>query len=113
MHEKKPFLRLRYSIHALADDINIPSYQLSAYLNRELGLNFTGYMNLFRVRYCKDLIQKGHIHRLNLKGLALACGFYNRNTLTTAFKRFTGFTPSYYQKRSFHPRRISKGDILP
>ena len=79
--------------------MKIPAYQLSAFLNREIGLNFNDYLNQQRVRYCRRiLIQKGMVHQLNLKGLALQCGFNNRNTLTTAFKKFTGFTPSRYQK---------------
>lgn len=96
--EKEPFLQFGYSIRDLAEDIDIPAYQLSAFINRELGLNFNDYLNQFRIRYCEELIQKGMVSQLNLKGLALKCGFTNRNTLTTAFKKFTGFTPSRYLK---------------
>lgn len=98
MEEARPFLRFGYGIRDLADDVKIPAYQLSAYLNREIGLNFNDFLNQHRVRYCEELIQKGLVTQLNLKGLALQCGFNNRNTLTTAFKKFTGFTPSRYQK---------------
>jgi len=103
MHEKKPFLRFRYSIHTLANDIDVPAYQLSAFINRELGLNFSDYLNQFRVRYCEQLMHDGLVCQMNLKGLALECGFHNRNTLTNAFKKFTGCTPSSYQKKEqFH-----------
>lgn len=105
MREQKPFLRFGYSIRDLADDIDIPSYQLSAYLNREIGLNFNDYLNQFRVRYCEELMQGGLVGQLNLKGLALKCGFSNRNTLTTAFKKFTGFTPSVYTRNILTFRR--------
>jgi AraC-like DNA-binding protein len=98
MEEGKPFLRFGYGIRDLADDVKIPAYQLSAFLNREIGLNFNDFLNQHRVRYCEELIQKGLVSQLNLKGLALECGFNNRNTLTTAFKKFTGFTPSRYQR---------------
>lgn len=100
MHETQPFLKSGYSIRHLAADIHVQSYQLSAYLNQEVGLRFNDYMNKFRVRYCKDLIHQGAASGLNLKGLALNCGFQNRNTLTSAFKKFTGFTPSGYSKMS-------------
>jgi AraC-like DNA-binding protein len=105
MREQMPFLQFGYSIRDLADDLDIPSYQLSAYLNREIGLNFNDYLNQFRVRYCEELMQKGLIGQLNLKGLALKCGFSNRNTLTTAFKKFTGFTPSVYTRHILSFRR--------
>ncbi|WP_315815176.1 helix-turn-helix domain-containing protein [Paraflavitalea speifideaquila] len=79
-------MRFGYSIRDLADDLEIPSYQLSAYLNREIGVNFNDYLNQFRVKYCEELLQQGMVVQLNFKGLALKCGFSNRNTLTTAFK---------------------------
>jgi AraC-like DNA-binding protein len=96
--EREPFLRVDYSITHLAQDLDIPSYQLSAYINRTMGLNFNEYINRFRVQYCEGLIQKGLADAYNLKGLAIKCGFYNRNTFTSAFKKFTGFTPSRYQR---------------
>ncbi len=96
MQESRPFLKLRYTIRSLALDIQVESYQLSAYLNREKQVRYNDYLNQFRVHYCEDLIQKGMVNDLNMKGLALTCGFQNRNTLTTAFKKFTGQTPSGY-----------------
>ena len=106
MQEKKPYLKNRYSIRCLAQDINVHPYQLSAYFSQEKHVRFTDYVNQFRIQYCEDLIQKGTVSELNMKGLALACGFQNRNTLTSAFKKFTGFTPSVYTKRLKQPRNI-------
>ena len=98
MFKAKPFLRYRYSIKSLADDIEVHAYQLSAYLNQEKRLRFNDYLNRFRIEYCENLIQEGMVNDLNMKGLALICGFQNRNTLTSAFKKFTGLTPSRYTK---------------
>jgi AraC-like DNA-binding protein len=97
MDEHKPYLKFRYAIRNLAEDIGVHAYQLSAYLNREVGLNFNDYLNQFRVRHCEELMRTGLVDKLNLKGLAFRCGFNNRNTLTTAFKKFTGLTPSEYK----------------
>jgi YesN/AraC family two-component response regulator len=99
MYNVKPFLRHRYTIKSLADDIKVQAYQLSAYLNQEKRLRFTDYLNRFRIEYCESLIQEGRVNDLNMKGLALICGFQNRNTLTSAFKKFTGLTPSRYTKK--------------
>lgn len=96
MPEEKPFLKYRYAIRNLADDIQVPAYQLSAYLNQKAGMKFNDYLNKFRVNYCEHLIQAGIMEQLNLKGLALHCGFKNRNTFASAFKKFTGRTPSSY-----------------
>ena len=96
MPEEKPFLKYRYAIRNLAEDIQVPAYQLSAYLNQKAGMKFNDYLNKFRVNYCEHLIQTGIMEQLNLKGLALHCGFKNRNTFASAFKKFTGSTPSRY-----------------
>jgi YesN/AraC family two-component response regulator len=98
MYSEKPYLQYRYSLKRLANDIHVHAYLLSAYLNHEKHLRFTDYLNQFRIEYCENLIQKGLVNDLNMKGLALSCGFQNRNTLTSAFKKFTGLTPSRYTK---------------
>jgi len=98
MEQKQPFLQTGYNIKSLADELSIPSYQLSALLNRQMGMNFNEYLNQYRVQHCKKLMQAGEADNLNLKGLSVMCGFNNRNTFTMAFKKFTGRTPSDYAK---------------
>ena len=98
MELKKPFLQTGYNIKGLADELKIPSYRLSALLNRELQKNFNDYLNEYRIHYCKDLIAQGMADSLNLKGISRKCGFNNRNSFTVAFKKFTGFTPSEFLK---------------
>src|SRR5262249_23151953 len=95
------FLRARFSIYDLAKETGVPTHQLSAYFNRNLRMSFIDYINRLRVWYCQFLIQKGMVNSLNLKGLAYRCGFNNRNTLTIAFKKFTGLTPSEYGRSQF------------
>lgn len=98
MTSTKPFLRYRLTIQLLAEDIQVQAYQLSAYLNQEKHVRFTDYLNQLRIQYCENLIRSGMVKDFNMKGLALICGFQNRNTLTIAFKKFTGLTPSSYIK---------------
>ena len=98
MEQRQPFLQPGYTISMFANDLNIPAYQLSALLNRQIGINFNDYLNGYRIKYCKGLIREGTVANLNLKGLSKQCGFSNRNTFTNAFKKFTGRTPSDYTK---------------
>ena len=96
MQEKKPFLDPHYSLRTLADTIGVPLYKLSAFLNQTTGTNFSDYLNQWRIRYCLDLIREKKIAHLNLGGIAMKCGFNNRNTFSTAFKKITGISPSAY-----------------
>ena len=99
MKQKKPFLKPGYNIKDLATDMQMPSYQVSYFLNRSLQVNFNDYLNHYRIKYCEDLIKNNTETKLSLQGLAVKCGFHNRNTFTTAFKKVTGKTPSEYAKR--------------
>jgi YesN/AraC family two-component response regulator len=98
MLQQKPFLKPHYKIKDLAEDLQMPLHQLSAFINKRLGMHFTDYLNQFRIKHCEDLIKKEQSGRVNLKEMVSKCGFHNRNTFTTAFKKFTGKTPSNYVK---------------
>jgi YesN/AraC family two-component response regulator len=101
MLQQKPFLKPHYKLKDLSDDLQMPLHQLSAFLNNRLGMHFTDYLNQFRIKYCEDLIKKEQPGRVNLKELVSRCGFHNRNTFTTAFKKFTGKTPSEYIRKGY------------
>lgn len=96
METKNPYLRVGYSLQDLAVDIDVPAYQISAYLNQKMGVSFNDYLNHYRIQHCIERIKKGDSSLLKLEALAFECGFNNRNTFTTAFKRSTGMTPSEY-----------------
>ena len=102
MLQQKPFLKPHYKLKDLADDLQMPLHQLSAFLNKRLGMHFTDYLNQFRIKYCEDLIKSEKPGRVNMKDLVAKCGFHNRNTFTTAFKKFTGKTPSDYVRNRLY-----------
>ncbi len=101
MHEKKPFLKPGYTIKQMAEDLQVPAWQLSAHINQRMGLHFSDYMNQYRVKYCESLIQSGAASRLSLNEVAARCGFQHRTTFSTAFKKFTGQSFADYSKRYF------------
>jgi AraC-like DNA-binding protein len=96
MEEKTPFLDPDYTIGELADAMGVPLHKLSAYINQATGKHFSDYINEWRIGYCVKLIREKKIVNLNLNGIANKCGFNNRNTFSTAFKKYTGTTPSTY-----------------
>jgi YesN/AraC family two-component response regulator len=99
MLEKKPYLQPRFTIKQLSESIQIPAHRLSAVINARKRSNFTDYLNRLRVRHCEELIRNSGGSKINIQRLAGECGFHNRNTFTTAFKKFTGRTPSEYLRR--------------
>ncbi len=96
MDDQKPFLTKGYHMKDMADELRIPVYQLSAFMNQVMGMNFNDYINRFRIRYCETLLQSNQTPRPSLKELASQSGFNNRNSFADAFKKFTGQRPSDY-----------------
>lgn len=96
--EKKFYQKKGYTIRDLAKDTNIPSYILTIYINRILETNFSDFINEKRIMQCTQLIIQGDLPHLTLEGLADTCGFSNRNSFLTSFKKFKGMTPSAFKK---------------
>ena len=99
MNEKKSFLQPKYSLPNFSEETKIPVHQLSAYLNQYLHTTFNDFINRYRIDYVKMiLIQSSDVKNLRLKLIAEKAGFGNRTTFITAFKKFTGTTPSEFIK---------------
>jgi AraC-like DNA-binding protein len=108
VQSNSPFLQHGYSIHDLSTALQIPTYQLSAFLNHYVGLSFHEYLNRYRIDHCKKRICEGAAQLLTLEALAYECGFNNRNSFTAAFKHFCGMTPSEFIKLQKKPLSTAK-----
>ena len=98
MSSQKPYLKPGYSLMDLTNDLNIPLYQVSFFLNHEKGKSFHDMLNEYRIEHSRDLMMKENNRQLTLEAIAFESGFGNRNSFTTAFKKFTGETPSAFLK---------------
>lgn len=98
MASNKPFLNKGYSIHDFAKETGISVRKLSTYLNKSEQYNYSDYINRFRIEYCLQKLNKNDWQNLTLEAISIECGFHNRNSFTTAFKKSTGLNPSDYVK---------------
>jgi AraC-like DNA-binding protein len=98
-HEKKPFLRSKYSIKELSEELDIPLNHLSAFINYYFRMNFDDFMNSYRITHCRIKIHNQVWRYKELETIARESGFSNRNTFTAAFKKVTGLNPSEYLRR--------------
>jgi AraC-like DNA-binding protein len=104
--DKKLYTQPQFSLRHLSIETRFSTNLLSAFFNQVLGIHFNDYINRLRIRYFKEMVENENVHHLTLAGLAERCGFHNRNTFTTAFKKFVGITPSKYL-RMYVGRRFS------
>jgi AraC-like DNA-binding protein len=98
MHEQKPFLRKRYSIHDLASDVKIPRHHLSYLLNNIFQVRFSDYINQLRIQYLENRMAVEDLSNMTLEGLAIEAGFSSRITFIRAVQKQTGMNPSAYFK---------------
>lgn len=101
-NNKLPYRKNGYTIGDLSQEINIPSYQLSAFINQEYGKNFNELVNEFRVHYLAGLLKKSpEYFQFTLEALGKLAGFNTRASFIAAVKKNTGKTPSeFYGKKS-------------
>ena len=97
LNSRQPFLVSGYKIKDLCSELNIPFYQLSAFINQEYGKNFNELMNEYRVAYLSKLLKTSPAYLLyTLDALAKQAGFNSRNSLFMAVKKISGQTPTDY-----------------
>lgn len=106
MLESKPFLNPELTIQDLADDMSESAASISNYLNKELGINFFGYINGFRIEEAKTRLSNPNNSRETLLCIAFDSGFNSKSSFNTIFKKSVGMTPSEFRKvhGSFSPQ---------
>lgn len=83
----------------MARQLKVPSYQLSQVLHIGLGMGFYDLINGARVNEICKLMKDPANSEETIINLAYKVGFNAKSTFNTAFKKFTGMTPSEYRRQ--------------
>ena len=98
IEEEKIYLNPNLTLSELSKTINVSSKELSKYLNETLGMNFSEYINNYRIEEVKGLMLSKEADKYTLVSLAEKAGFSSKSTFNAIFKKVTGYTPSAYRK---------------
>lgn len=99
MKEEKLYTDVELTLQFLSEKLNISSSYLSRIINEKENKNFFEFVNTYRVDEVKEkLVDKEYDH-YSIFGIALESGFKSKSTFNTVFKKFTGQTPSSYQRQ--------------
>ena len=82
----------------LASYLNIQPHIFSSFISQAYQANFNDVINRHRIRYVEEGLKKEKWNELTQEAIAEKAGFNNRVTFLTAFKKFTGTTPTQYIK---------------
>ena len=83
----------------LAKSLSIKPHILSQVINEQLSYNFNDFINSYRIEEAKKLLRDPEMKNITVAGIAYDSGFNTLSAFNTAFKKFTGLTPSQYRSK--------------
>ena len=100
MEDEKLFLDPNLTLQQLAKKFNLHYNHLSRIINEMFGVSFNDFINRYRIEEAKKKLKDPEIASQNILEIMYSCGFYSKSVFNTAFKKFTGKTPSQYRRSS-------------
>ncbi|MDR2235394.1 MAG: helix-turn-helix domain-containing protein [Chryseobacterium sp.] len=95
--QSEKYLRKDISLTWMASQFNTNTKYLSELIKTYRDKNFTTYINGLRIGYITKKLYENPIYReYKINYLAEECGYVTPQVFVTAFKKETGFTPSYF-----------------
>ena len=93
---EKAYLNAELKLSDVAKELNIPSHHISQALNQVENQSFSDFINKYRVREVRYMLENDAQQRLTLMAIAKQCGFNSKTSFYRVFKKFTGKTPIDY-----------------
>jgi ligand-binding sensor domain-containing protein/AraC-like DNA-binding protein len=87
------------TLKRLSEKLQVHPNYLSQIINESLKQSSSDFINGYRIQHVKEkLLEEKEAHKTILD-IALESGFYSKSVFNTAFKKFTGTTPSKFRKK--------------
>lgn len=98
MKQNKLFRNPGLKASEIAEQLNIPMYQLSHLLSLKSEFNFFEFVNNYRVEEAKELLLNSDNKHLTILAIGMEAGFNSKSSFNRAFKKNTGKTPSDFKR---------------
>ncbi|HEY9543389.1 helix-turn-helix domain-containing protein [Prevotella sp.] len=86
-----------YSAKRLAEDLGTNTRYISAVVNVRFHMNYTAFVNKYRVEEAMSLLSDKRYKDLNMEDVSDIVGFANRQSFYAAFFKQNGCTPRDYK----------------
>ncbi len=100
MTEKHPYLDPTLTIQNLAEQIHVPSRELSVLINHHLNQHFFDFINEYRIHHAMDILKDSSKKQLTILEILYEVGFNSKSSFNTAFKKHTNLTPTQFRNRN-------------
>jgi AraC-like DNA-binding protein len=97
MEHDKPYLNPDLTLKDLSTELSIPARHLSQIINEYMQSNFYDYISKYRIEEAKSILSDQSSNKTVLE-ILYEVGFNSKSSFNTAFKKFTGVTPSRFKK---------------
>jgi AraC-like DNA-binding protein len=98
MNSEKLYIEDGLTLAGFAENVGIKPYQLSEYLNKNKKMNFSRFINEYRISEACHLLREDET--ANIIHVAYAVGYNSKANFNLAFKTITGMTPSDFMKKN-------------
>jgi AraC-like DNA-binding protein/Tfp pilus assembly protein PilF len=98
LEAEKFFLKSNFTIDELSDHLNISRTYISQVINEKFNLNFNAFINEYRVKEVIRMFTNAENNNLTIEAIAQSVGFGSKSSFNSAFKKYTGTTPSVFLK---------------
>ena len=98
IQEQELFTNPKLNLRGLSEVLDLKEKELSRLINECGKVNFYQFINEYRIKKFKQLVESSNAHHFTLLGLATEAGFSSKSTFYMAFKKLEGMTPKQYEK---------------
>ena len=98
MEEEKVYRESDLNLRKISSRLSTNTQYVSQLIHQEFDSSFSAYVNAYRIREARLLLQDKRYDHLSLLGIATEVGFNNSNTFGRVFKHHVGQTPSSFRK---------------
>ena len=100
MENEKLYLSRDFTIDIFSKHLNVSRTYISQVINEKFNMNFSNYINEYRIKEARRVLTDDANKNLTIETIALSIGFGSKSSFNSAFKKYTGITPSFYMKSS-------------
>ncbi|MEY8019747.1 helix-turn-helix domain-containing protein [Muriicola sp. SD30] len=97
MNDSEIYMNPDMTIMDLADGIGEHPKRVSEAINTIEKLNFNSFINQYRIEKALVLLDKGDKLNWSMEGIGIEVGFKSKSAFYSAFKKFTGSTPTQFK----------------
>ncbi|MEI6454777.1 MAG: tetratricopeptide repeat protein [bacterium] len=95
----KIFLNENLTLAETARKLGTNTSYLSRLINEHYNVNFSSFLNKYRIEEAKKMILDDHFKNFSMEGIAKNAGFRSKSTFNQVFKSITGLTPTDFGEK--------------